>query len=148
MQYCKRWLIHPAYWFNCHPLALCNLWTQATEVTVGYDGCMMAGQRGVPLASNEARQQFLWDVSVCSHLGRLHTWRAHTHQAHAGLSRGLARPGPAAVGGGRGEVGGLARPGPAAVGGGEGRLARPKPCAVGGGAYLTVRGGGGGLAWQ
>ena len=37
---------------------------QATEVTAGYDGCMMAGQRGVPLTSNEARQQFLWDVSV------------------------------------------------------------------------------------
>ena len=126
MQDCKRWLIHPAYWFNCHPLALCNLWTQATEVTVGYDGCMMAGQRGVPLASNEARQQFLWDVSVCSHLGRLHTWRAHTHQAHAGLSRGLARPGPAAVGGGEG----------------EGRLARPKPCAVGGGHISQCEGGG------
>ena len=58
------WLVHCAYVGLTDAPWPCNLWTQATEVTAEYDGCMMAGQRGVPLASNEARQQFLWDVSV------------------------------------------------------------------------------------
>lgn len=43
-------------------MPLCT--AQATEVVAGYDGCMMAGQGGVPLNSNDDRQQFLWDVSV------------------------------------------------------------------------------------
>ena len=36
---------------------------QAVEVSSQYDGCKMAGQTGT-LADNDARQQFLWDVSV------------------------------------------------------------------------------------
>ena len=43
------------------PHATCH--AQAVEVSSQYDGCKMAGQSGT-LADNDARQQFLWDVSV------------------------------------------------------------------------------------